>query len=80
MQLSFSKAAVKSGFMRGLGETQEEKTMDDLRDHNVTVLTLHQYLLPTPRSSGCPPIGVGPFRFLCALLIDVVVGCEFSFV
>ena len=52
MQLAFSKVAVESGLMRGLGETQEEKTMDDLRDHNVAVLTLDQYLLPTPRPSG----------------------------
>lgn len=45
------KVAVKSGIMLGLGETHDEilKAMDDLLDHNVTVLTLGQYLRPTPR-------------------------------
>jgi lipoyl synthase len=45
------KVSVKSGIMLGLGETHEEilKAMDDLLDHNVTVLTLGQYLRPTPR-------------------------------
>ncbi len=45
------KVSVKSGIMLGLGETHEEilKAMDDLLDHSVTVLTLGQYLRPTPR-------------------------------
>ena len=45
------KVAVKSGIMLGLGETHDEilKTMDDLLDHDVSVLTLGQYLRPTPR-------------------------------
>lgn len=45
------KVAVKSGIMLGLGETHDEilKAMDDLLEHNVTVLTLGQYLRPTPR-------------------------------
>ncbi len=45
------KVSVKSGIMLGLGETHDEilKAMDDLLDHNVTVLTLGQYLRPTPR-------------------------------
>lgn len=45
------KVSVKSGMMLGLGETHDEilKSMDDLLDHNVTVLTLGQYLRPTPR-------------------------------
>lgn len=45
------KVSVKSGIMLGLGETHEEilKAMDDLLDHNVTVLTMGQYLRPTPR-------------------------------
>ncbi|MGJ8657172.1 MAG: lipoyl synthase [Akkermansiaceae bacterium] len=45
------KVSVKSGIMLGLGETHEEilKAMDDLLDHKVTVLTLGQYLRPTPR-------------------------------
>lgn len=39
----------KSGIMLGLGETQDEvlRSMDDLREHGVTVLTLGQYLRPT---------------------------------
>ena len=41
----------KSGIMLGLGETREEiaRTMDDLRAHGVTVLTMGQYLRPSPR-------------------------------
>ena len=39
----------KSGMMLGLGETKEEvlKTMDDLLENNVDILTLGQYLQPT---------------------------------
>lgn len=41
--------STKSGLMLGLGETDEEifRTMDDLLEHGVTVLTLGQYLRPT---------------------------------
>lgn len=41
----------KSGVMLGLGETEEEviETMDDLRSVGVDVLTLGQYLQPTPK-------------------------------
>ena len=37
--------------MLGLGEKEEEifQAMDDLREANVTVLTLGQYLRPTPQ-------------------------------
>ncbi len=40
----------KSGLMLGLGETEEElfQAMDDLRSVGVQVLTLGQYLRPTP--------------------------------
>ncbi len=40
----------KSGVMVGLGETEEEiyETMDHLLDHGCDVLTLGQYLQPTP--------------------------------
>ena len=43
-------AITKSGMMLGLGETETElfKAMDDLRDADVQVLTLGQYLRPTP--------------------------------
>lgn len=45
------KMATKSGLMLGLGETEVElfQAMDDLREANVTVLTLGQYLRPTPQ-------------------------------
>ena len=41
----------KSGVMLGLGESEEEilETMQDLRDVHVDVLTLGQYLQPTPK-------------------------------
>lgn len=41
----------KSGLMLGLGETMEEvlAVMRDLRAHNVDILTLGQYLRPSPR-------------------------------
>ena len=40
----------KSGLMLGLGETNEEilEVMKDLREHDVDMLTLGQYLQPTP--------------------------------
>ena len=39
----------KSGLMLGLGETMEEifQVMQDMRDHNVNMLTLGQYLAPS---------------------------------
>jgi lipoic acid synthetase len=45
------KVATKSGIMLGLGERREEvlHAFDDLRAHDVTVLTLGQYLRPTPK-------------------------------
>jgi lipoic acid synthetase len=41
----------KSGLMLGLGETEPEifQAMDDLREANVEVLTLGQYLRPSPQ-------------------------------
>lgn len=41
----------KSSIMIGLGETEEEiiETMDDLRAHNVDIMTIGQYLQPTKR-------------------------------
>ena len=41
----------KSGVMLGLGELEEEviETMEDLRNVNVDILTLGQYLQPTPK-------------------------------
>ncbi len=45
------KVATKSGLMLGLGETEPElfQAMDDLLEHGVTVLTLGQYLRPSPK-------------------------------
>src|SRR5205085_5604647 len=45
----------KSGLMLGLGETPDEvlQVMRDLRAHNVDILTLGQYLRPSPKH---PPI------------------------
>jgi lipoic acid synthetase len=41
----------KSGLMLGLGETPGEvlETMRDLREHDVDILTLGQYLRPSPK-------------------------------
>ena len=41
----------KSGLMLGLGETEPEvlQVMRDLRDHHVDILTLGQYLRPSPK-------------------------------
>ncbi|PIE52083.1 lipoyl synthase [Candidatus Fermentibacteria bacterium] len=41
----------KSGIMAGLGETEEDmmKTLEDLRENGVTLLTIGQYLQPTSR-------------------------------
>mgnify|MGYP000627708717 FL=1 len=46
-----SDVLTKSSLMLGLGETDDEiaKTMDDLRAHEVDLLTLGQYLQPTAR-------------------------------
>lgn len=45
------QVASKSGIMLGLGEKRDEiiRAFDDLLEHDVTVLTLGQYLRPTPR-------------------------------
>ena len=45
------KVATKSGIMLGLGERREEilRAFDDLLEHDVTVLTLGQYLRPTQK-------------------------------
>lgn len=42
---------LKSGLMLGLGETEDEviQVMKDLREHRVDILTVGQYLRPSPR-------------------------------
>jgi lipoic acid synthetase len=49
-EMAAGKVATKSGIMLGLGERDEEieQAMEDLRAADVTVLTLGQYLRPTP--------------------------------
>jgi lipoyl synthase len=43
--------ATKSGLMVGLGETNDEvaDTLHDLREHSVEIVTIGQYLQPTPK-------------------------------
>lgn len=50
-RLSKAGLRTKSGIMMGIGETKEEviEAMDDLRSVGVNVLTLGQYLQPTPK-------------------------------
>lgn len=45
------KVVTKSGIMLGLGETENEifQAMDDLREANVQILTMGQYLRPAPQ-------------------------------
>ena len=45
----YPSAVTKSGIMVGLGETDEEilQTMRDMREHNVEMLTIGQYLAPS---------------------------------
>ena len=58
----------KSGLMLGLGETDEEilAVLRDLRDHNVDMLTLGQYLQPSPHHHPVmrfvPPDGFTAFE------------------
>ncbi len=49
--MAAGKVATKSGIMLGLGEQPEEllQAFDDLLAHGVTVLTLGQYMRPTPK-------------------------------
>ncbi|MCL1886809.1 MAG: lipoyl synthase [Betaproteobacteria bacterium] len=46
----YPEIPTKSGLMVGLGETDEEilQVMQDLRDHDVDMLTIGQYLMPSP--------------------------------
>jgi lipoyl synthase len=50
-EMSPGRVATKSGIMLGLGETEPEvfQALDDLRESGVTVLTLGQYLRPSPK-------------------------------
>jgi lipoic acid synthetase len=48
-KVRYPDAKTKSGLMVGLGETDEEilQVMRDLREHNVDMLTIGQYLMPS---------------------------------
>ena len=48
-KVRFPKIPTKSGLMVGLGETDEEilQVMRDMRDHNIDMLTIGQYLAPS---------------------------------
>ena len=50
-QLKKGGMRTKSGIMLGLGETEDEvlETMDDLRSVGVDIMTIGQYLQPTPK-------------------------------
>ena len=50
-QLKDGGMRTKSGIMLGLGETEKEvlQTMDDLRSVGVDIMTIGQYLQPTPK-------------------------------
>ena len=51
MRLKKGGMKTKSGLMLGLGESEDEviETMQDLRSVEVDILTLGQYLQPTPK-------------------------------
>ncbi len=50
-EMAPGRIVTKSGIMLGLGESRDEllRSMDDLLEHGVSVLTLGQYLRPSPR-------------------------------
>jgi len=62
------RTPTKSGLMLGLGETGDEvlAVMRDLRAHQVDILTLGQYLRPSPRHLPIvryvPPVEFDEFR------------------
>ena len=69
----------KSGLMLGLGESTEEiiETMDDLRSVGVDILTLGQYLQPTPKHLPVLEF-VHPDKFKS--LKDIALGKGFKYV
>lgn len=68
----------KSGVMLGLGETDEEviETMQDLRSVGVDILTLGQYLQPTPKHLPIAEF-VEPERFLKYEKLGLEMGFRF---
>jgi len=53
-ELARYRVLTKSGIIVGLGETNEEvvETMADLREHGVDVVTIGQYLQPSPKHAA----------------------------
>ncbi|MEN9999713.1 MAG: lipoyl synthase [Bacteroidota bacterium] len=68
----------KSGIMLGLGETEEEiiETMEDLRAVNVDILTIGQYLQPTPKHLPIAEF-VTPERFEKYRLLGLEMGFRY---
>jgi len=68
----------KSGVMLGLGETDEEiiETMQDLRSVDVDILTLGQYLQPTPKHLPIAEF-VTPERFEKYRLLGIEMGFRY---
>lgn len=68
----------KSGIMLGLGETGEEiiETMEDLRAVNVDILTIGQYLQPTPKHLPIAEF-VTPERFEKYRLLGLEMGFRY---
>jgi len=68
----------KSGFMVGLGETDEEviKTMQDLYDHGCDVVTIGQYLQPTKMHLAVEYF-VRPEKFAEYKAIGLEIGLDF---
>ena len=68
----------KSGIMLGLGETDEEiiETMEDLRSVQVDILTLGQYLQPTPKHLPIAEF-VTPERFEKYRLLGLEMGFRY---
>jgi len=52
LRAAAGRVLTKSGLMVGLGETDDEvqEALEDLRHHGVRLVTIGQYLQPTPRS------------------------------
>jgi lipoic acid synthetase len=68
----------KSGIMLGLGETEEEiiETMEDLRSVQVDIITLGQYLQPTPKHLPIAEF-VTPERFEKYRLLGIEMGFRY---
>ena len=68
----------KSGVMLGLGETPEEviETMQDLRSVDVDILTIGQYLQPSPKHLPVAEF-ITPEKFEEYRLLGIEMGFKF---